>query len=43
MKEMKVLLVDDEDEFVKTLAERIEIRDLKPEIAFDTLAFHSNP
>jgi len=35
MKEMKVLLADDEDEFVKTLAERIEMRDLKSEIAFD--------
>lgn len=35
MKELKVLLADVKDEFVKTLAERIEMRDLKSEIAFD--------
>lgn len=33
MKEMKVLLVDDEEEFVKTLAERIEMRNLKSDVA----------
>ena len=35
MKEMKVLLVDDEEEFVKTLAERIEMRDLKSDVALN--------
>jgi DNA-binding response OmpR family regulator len=35
MKEMKVLLVDDEEEFVKTLAERIEMRDAKSEVALN--------
>ena len=33
MKEMKVLLVDDEEEFVKTLADRIEMRNLKSDVA----------
>ena len=33
MKKMKILLVDDEKEFVETLSERMEIRDLKPDIA----------
>jgi DNA-binding NtrC family response regulator len=28
------LLVDDEEEFVKTLAERIQMRDLGPDVAF---------
>ena len=35
MKEMKVLLVDDEEEFVKTLAERIEMRDVKSDVALN--------
>jgi len=35
MKEMKVLLVDDEEEFVKTLAERIEMREAKSEVALN--------
>jgi DNA-binding response OmpR family regulator len=35
MKEMKVLLVDDEEEFVKTLAERIEMREVKSKIALN--------
>ena len=35
MREMKVLLVDDEEEFVKTLAERIEMRDVKSDIALN--------
>jgi len=35
MKEMKVLLVDDEEEFVKTLSERIKMRQLKPDVALD--------
>ncbi|MEW5773243.1 MAG: response regulator [Thermodesulfobacteriota bacterium] len=32
MKRIKLLLVDDEENFVKTLAERLEIRGLKPEV-----------
>jgi len=35
MKEMKVLLVDDEEEFVKTLAERIEMREVKSGVALN--------
>jgi DNA-binding response OmpR family regulator len=35
MREMKVLLVDDEEEFVKTLAERIEMRDVKSDVALN--------
>ncbi|MBW1667137.1 MAG: response regulator [Deltaproteobacteria bacterium] len=35
MKEMKVLLVDDEEEFIKTLAERIKMRDLKSDVALN--------
>ncbi len=31
----KVLLVDDEKDFVCTLAERLELRDIKVDIAFD--------
>lgn len=31
---MKLLLVDDEEEFVKALAERLELRGMKPRIAF---------
>ena len=33
MEGIKILLVDDEEEFVKTLAERIEIRGLKSDVA----------
>ena len=33
MKEMKLLLVDDEEEFVKSLSERMEMRDLKPDVS----------
>jgi DNA-binding response OmpR family regulator len=33
MEGMKILLVDDEEEFVKTLSERIEIRGLKADVA----------
>ena len=35
MSEIKVLLVDDEKEFVNSLAERIEMRDLGSKIAYD--------
>ena len=35
MEEIKILLVDDEKEFVKTLSERIRMRDLGSEIALD--------
>jgi DNA-binding response OmpR family regulator len=35
MKQMKVLLVDDEEEFVKTLAERIEMREVKSKVALN--------
>jgi DNA-binding NtrC family response regulator len=35
MKKIKLLLVDDEENFVKTLAERLEIRNLGPSIAFN--------
>jgi DNA-binding response OmpR family regulator len=35
MKEMKLLLVDDEEEFVKTLAERIEMREVKSKVALN--------
>lgn len=34
-REMKVLLVDDEEEFVKTLAERIEMREVKSGVALN--------
>lgn len=34
-KKIKVLLVDDEQEFVQTLAERLKMRDLGPDIAYD--------
>jgi len=34
MSQFKVLLVDDEKEFVTTLAERMQIRGLDPEVAF---------
>ena len=33
MKKIKLLLVDDEENFVRTLAERLEIRDLGPKVA----------
>lgn len=33
MKEMKVLLVDDEEEFVKALSERIKMRDVESDVA----------
>jgi DNA-binding response OmpR family regulator len=35
MKELKILLVDDEHEFVTTLAERLEIRNLSVSVAMD--------
>jgi DNA-binding response OmpR family regulator len=34
MKEMKVLLVDDEETFVKTLSERLNMRDMKSDTVF---------
>ncbi|MBI5248160.1 MAG: response regulator [Desulfomonile tiedjei] len=33
MQEFKVLMVDDEEDFVKTLAERLEMRDVSPDVA----------
>jgi len=35
MKKMKILLVDDEKEFVETLSERMEMRDLPSDIALN--------
>jgi len=35
MKEIKILLVDDEVEFVTTLAERLRLRGFQPEMATD--------
>jgi DNA-binding response OmpR family regulator len=35
MEDLKVLLVDDEQEFVSTLAERLKLRGIPVEIAFD--------
>ena len=35
MENFKVLLVDDEKEFLKSLSERLEIRKLKPNMAFN--------
>ena len=35
MKEIKILLVDDEEDFVKTLSERIKMRDLGSDIALN--------
>jgi len=35
MEEIKVLLVDDEEEFVTALSERIEMRDLKSDVALN--------
>jgi DNA-binding NtrC family response regulator len=34
-KEIKILLVDDEKEFIDTLSERIKMRELQPDIALD--------
>ncbi len=35
MEQIKILLVDDEEEFVNTLKERIQLRDLGPDVAFN--------
>jgi DNA-binding response OmpR family regulator len=35
MKEFKVLMVDDEEDFVTTLAERMKMRDLDSDVALD--------
>ena len=35
MKDIKVLLVDDEEEFVQSLSERIRLRQLGSDVAFD--------
>jgi len=35
MKEFKVLMVDDEEDFVKTLAERMKMRDLDSDVALN--------
>jgi DNA-binding NtrC family response regulator len=35
MQEFKVLMVDDEEDFVKTLAERMQMRDLSPDVALN--------
>jgi len=35
MEEVKLLLVDDEEEFVRALAERLQMRGLNPQIALD--------
>ncbi len=35
MQEFKVLMVDDEEEFVNTLAERVKMRELKSEVALN--------
>jgi len=35
MENFKVLLVDDEEEFVRTLSERLQMRDLDSQTAFD--------
>ncbi|MDH5202507.1 MAG: response regulator [Nitrospirota bacterium] len=35
MREMKVLLVDDEVDFVKTLSKRLQMRDLKTDTVYD--------
>ncbi len=35
MKEFKVLMVDDEEDFVKTLAERMKMRDLESDVALN--------
>ena len=48
MKNIKVLLVDDETEFVQTLADRLRMRDLNPDVAYNgeealTLAEENQP
>lgn len=35
MEKIKLLLVDDEEDFVKTLSERIQMRNLSPQVAFN--------
>ena len=35
MKEFKVLMVDDEEDFVKTLSERMKMRDVDSDVALD--------
>ena len=35
MDKMKVLLVDDEEDFISTLAERLELRNMSPLVAID--------
>ncbi len=35
MKPLKILLIDDEEDFVTTLAERLELREIKTKIATD--------
>jgi DNA-binding response OmpR family regulator len=35
MKNIRLLLVDDEEEFVKTLSERLEMRNIKPDAVHD--------
>jgi len=35
MGDIRVLLVDDEEDFIRTLSERLELRDLKSNTAFD--------
>jgi len=35
MDDIKILLVDDEEDFIRALSERLEIRDLKSNTAFD--------
>ena len=35
MKNIRLLLVDDEEEFVKTLSERLELRNIKPDAVHD--------
>jgi DNA-binding response OmpR family regulator len=35
MEDFKVLVVDDEEDFVKTISERMALRDVKPDVAMD--------
>jgi len=35
MDDIKILLVDDEEDFIKTLAERLDMRDLSSDVALD--------